>query len=83
MSGFNSGKFMNHIEHNWAEVFKNFRDGLVFLDDSTAEALHWNGGLKRAFDSGAVSIESFTPFVVIFPFLKIKISVVGQIIQQV
>lgn len=66
MTELNSRKFANYIEHNWAEVLKNFKDALVFMDDPTAESLHWNGGLTRALDSGAVAIENFSPFVVNF-----------------
>lgn len=65
MTEWNSRKFVNYTEHNWAEVLKNFKDALVFMDDPTAESLHFNGGLKKALeDSGAIAIENFSPFVV-------------------
>ncbi|CAL1293575.1 unnamed protein product [Larinioides sclopetarius] len=59
----NSRHFINSIEQLWTEVMKSVKDAAVFMDDPSAECLHWHGGLKRILDSGAASVENFSPFV--------------------
>nr|XP_042895869.1 sec1 family domain-containing protein 2 isoform X3 [Parasteatoda tepidariorum] len=54
----------NRTELQWVEINKHVKDALVLMDDAAAECLHWHGGLKKILDGGAISVESFSPFVV-------------------
>ena len=35
---------------------------VVFLDDSTAEVLHWHGGATTLFSAGAIDVREFSAF---------------------
>ncbi|KFM74070.1 Sec1 family domain-containing protein 2, partial [Stegodyphus mimosarum] len=56
-------RFIDNLDQHWTEVSKHVRDSLVFMDDASAECLHWHGGLRRILDGGAISVENFSPFV--------------------
>lgn len=44
-------------EHWWTEIAKKARRAVVFIDDPSAECLHWNGGIQRLLQAGAEDIK--------------------------
>ncbi|XP_045772551.1 sec1 family domain-containing protein 2-like [Maniola jurtina] len=46
----------------WAEVYNRIIGAVVFLDDYSAECLHWDGGLFNLLTGGAVAVKSLSPF---------------------
>jgi len=37
-------------------------NAIVFLDDSSAEVIHWHGGASVLFDYGALDVREFSSF---------------------
>jgi len=37
-------------------------DAVVFLDDNSAEVIHWHGGASALFDYGALDVREFSSF---------------------
>lgn len=46
----------------WSEVYNRIIGAAVFLDDASAECLHWEGGLFNLLLGGAVTVKSLSPF---------------------
>lgn len=46
----------------WAEIYNRTIGAVVFLDDASAECLHWDGGLFNLLLGGAVAVKSLSPF---------------------
>ncbi|XP_013194849.2 sec1 family domain-containing protein 2 [Amyelois transitella] len=46
----------------WSEVYNRIIGAAVFLDDASAECLHWDGGLFNLLMGGAVSVKTLSPF---------------------
>ncbi|KAK7072848.1 Sec1 domain-containing protein 2 [Halocaridina rubra] len=46
----------------WTEACKKVKNAVVFIDDATAECLHWSGGLSRLIDAGAKNVKEFSSF---------------------
>ncbi|XP_068243178.1 sec1 family domain-containing protein 2-like isoform X2 [Palaemon carinicauda] len=46
----------------WKEACKKVKNGVVFIDNPTAECLHWSGGLSRLVDAGAKNVKEFSSF---------------------
>lgn len=46
----------------WSEVYNRIIGAAVYLDDVSAECLHWDGGLFNLLDGGAVAVKSLSPF---------------------
>ncbi|XP_068633189.1 sec1 family domain-containing protein 2-like [Battus philenor] len=46
----------------WAEVYNRIIGAVVFLDDYSAECLHWDGGLFNLLTNGAIEVKSLSPF---------------------
>lgn len=46
----------------WAEACKKVKNAVVFVDNASAECLHWNGGLARLVDAGAKNVKEFSSF---------------------
>ncbi|XP_053609312.1 sec1 family domain-containing protein 2-like [Plodia interpunctella] len=46
----------------WSEVYNRIIGAAVFLDDASAECLHWDGGLFNLLLGGAVSVKTLSPF---------------------
>lgn len=44
----------------WTEVCKKVKNAIVFLDECSAECLHWNGGLIRLLMAGAQGVKDFS-----------------------
>lgn len=44
----------------WTEVCKKVKNAIVFLDECSAECLHWNGGLGRLLKAGALGVRDFS-----------------------
>ena len=58
---------LNHVsEAWWTEVCKKMKNATVFLDNTTAECLHWNGGLSRLVKAGVKNVREFSSFEVWF-----------------
>lgn len=49
----------------WTEVYNRIIGATVFLDDYSAECLHWEGGLYNLISNGAVTVKGLSPFEVI------------------
>lgn len=45
----------------WTEVCKKVKNAVVFIDECSAECLHWNGGLDRLSVAGALEVKDFSP----------------------
>jgi len=37
-------------------------NAVMFLDDASAEVIHWHGGASILFDYGALDVREFSPF---------------------
>ncbi|XP_049873196.1 sec1 family domain-containing protein 2-like [Pectinophora gossypiella] len=46
----------------WSEVYNRIIGAVVFLDDPSAECLHFDGGLFNLLNGGAVAVKSLSPF---------------------
>ncbi|XP_048478289.1 sec1 family domain-containing protein 2 isoform X2 [Plutella xylostella] len=46
----------------WVEIYNRIIGAVVFLDDPSAECLHWDGGLFNLLSGGAVAVKSLSPF---------------------
>ncbi|XP_045448073.1 sec1 family domain-containing protein 2-like [Melitaea cinxia] len=46
----------------WTEVYNRIIGATVFLDDYSAECLHWEGGLYNLISNGAVTVKGLSPF---------------------
>lgn len=46
----------------WTEVYNRIIGAVVFLDDASAECLHWDGGLFNLLSGGAISVKTLSPF---------------------
>ena len=46
----------------WNEISKRVKKAIVFIDNESAEILHWNGGLARLARSGILSAGEFSSF---------------------
>ncbi|KAM3965112.1 sec1 family domain-containing protein 2 [Aphomia sociella] len=46
----------------WSEVYNRIIGAAVYLDDASAECLHWDGGLFNLLTGGAVSVKTLSPF---------------------
>ncbi|CAG9561771.1 unnamed protein product [Danaus chrysippus] len=46
----------------WSEVYNRIIGAVVFLDDHSAECLHWDGGLFNLINGGAVAVKTLSPF---------------------
>lgn len=46
----------------WSEVYNRIIGAVVFIDDASAECLHWDGGLFNLLSGGAVAVKSLSPF---------------------
>uniref|UniRef100_A0A2A4J3N2 Sec1 family domain-containing protein 2 n=1 Tax=Heliothis virescens TaxID=7102 RepID=A0A2A4J3N2_HELVI len=46
----------------WSEVYNRIIGAVVFVDDASAECLHWDGGLFNLLSGGAVAVKSLSPF---------------------
>lgn len=55
----------------WNEVYNRIIGAVVFLDDYSAECLHWDGGLFNLLTGGAVAVKSLSPFEV-HTFIQFK-----------
>lgn len=55
----------------WSEVYNRIIGAVVYLDDYSAECLHWNGGLFSLLTGGASAVKSLSPFEVIICFFFI------------
>lgn len=53
----------------WSEVYNRIIGAVVFLDDASAECLHWDGGLFNLLSGGAVAVKSLSPFEVYFVYV--------------
>ncbi|XP_070581895.1 sec1 family domain-containing protein 2-like isoform X2 [Ptychodera flava] len=47
---------------SWEPVFAKVKKAVVFMDNATAECLHWNGGVALLFASGALDVKEFSSF---------------------
>ena len=43
-------------------LYQCVNDAVVFLDDSSAEVVHWHGGASALFDYGALDVREFSSF---------------------
>lgn len=46
----------------WSEVYNRIIGAVVFLDNASAECLHWEGGLFNLLSLGAVAVKTLSPF---------------------
>lgn len=49
----------------WAEVYNRIIGAIVFIDEATAECLHWEGGIFNLMFNGAKCVKLLSPFEVI------------------
>ncbi len=53
----------------WEEVATKVNKAVVFMDDVSAENLHWNGGAMLLIQAGATNIKEFSSFEVLLTTL--------------
>ena len=46
----------------WDKVLSKVKKAVVFMDDSCAECLHWNGGMAGLLEAGARNLKQFSSF---------------------
>ncbi|PWA14430.1 hypothetical protein CCH79_00011181 [Gambusia affinis] len=46
----------------WEKVFAKVKKAVVFMDDRSAEALHWSGGAGALLQAGARNVKQFSSF---------------------
>ena len=46
----------------WRETCKKVKKAVVFIDNESAECLHWNGGIMEFINSGAIAVKEFSSF---------------------
>ena len=46
----------------WDSVCSHLNRAVVFIDNVSAEILHWNGGLMRLLNAGAYNVKEFSSF---------------------
>ncbi|XP_032427735.1 sec1 family domain-containing protein 2 isoform X1 [Xiphophorus hellerii] len=46
----------------WEKVFAKVKKAVVFMDDRSAEALHWSGGAAALLQAGARNVKQFSSF---------------------
>lgn len=46
----------------WEKVCLKVNKAVVFIDNPSAEILHWHGGLNLLVKSGAEDVREFSPF---------------------
>ena len=51
-----------HCHRLWAKIFEKVRKSVVFIDNESAESLHWVGGASRMFEAGATDIKQMSSF---------------------
>ena len=47
---------------HWDRICSHVNHAVVFIDNLTAEALHWHGGLSRLISAGATDVKEFSSF---------------------
>lgn len=52
----------------WKHVYKQVSGAVVFIEDSLAECLHWDGGLFNLINAGAVGVKFLSSFEVNFVY---------------
>lgn len=50
------------IARQWEKVCRHVNKAVVFIDSTSAELLHWQGGLSRLLLSGAEDVKEFSSF---------------------
>ncbi|XP_071454528.1 sec1 family domain-containing protein 2-like isoform X2 [Hetaerina americana] len=45
----------------WDVILPQVKNSAVFIDDNAAECLHWNGGVMKLINAGAVAVKEFSP----------------------
>jgi len=46
----------------WNELFQKVKRALVFMDNVSAEILHWHGGVSSMLSAGAYNVKEFSSF---------------------
>lgn len=49
-------------DSHWSKICSYVNHATVFIDGSSAELLHWHGGLLRLVNAGAVDVKEFSSF---------------------
>ena len=49
-------------KQQWLDVCLKVNKAVVFIDNTLAECLHWNGGAMLLYKSGALDIKHFSSF---------------------
>lgn len=57
----------------WSEVYNRIIGAVVYIDNYSAECLHWNGGLFSLLTGGASAVKSLSPFEVVIYFFNTKL----------
>ncbi|XP_013412242.1 sec1 family domain-containing protein 2 [Lingula anatina] len=69
--------------HTWTKVCDKVRRAVVFVDDACAESLHWNGGLMRLVNAGALNVKEFSSFECAEPSEKKAVFIVSTPLRDV
>lgn len=46
----------------WSEILNRVIGAVVFIDDASAECLHYEGGADTLLSAGAVAVKGLSPF---------------------
>lgn len=49
-------------DSHWAKISSYLNHAVVFIDNQSAEVLHWHGGLMRLVNAGATDVKEFSSF---------------------
>ena len=55
-------KLQHSIRDAWQNVASKVNKAVVFIDESSAECLHWSGGAVCLFNAGALDVKEFSSF---------------------
>ncbi|GAB1598350.1 sec1 family domain-containing protein 2-like [Argonauta hians] len=67
----------------WSSLSPKLKHSVVFIDNVSAELLHWNGGLTRLAKAGAIDIKEFSSFERALPSQKKGVFIVSSLLQNV
>ncbi|KAL4237716.1 Sec1 domain-containing protein 2 [Mactra antiquata] len=49
-------------QKHWEKVYSYVNKAVVFIDSTSAELLHWQGGLLKLLNAGAIEVKEFSSF---------------------
>ncbi|XP_014676542.1 PREDICTED: sec1 family domain-containing protein 2-like [Priapulus caudatus] len=71
------------INSTWETICAKVDRAVVFVDRSSAECLHWSGGVVRLLDAGAINIKELSSFESGGKLQEKAVFIVGRLLREV